>query len=252
MSINYDRRTEKVLKCVALLALGLSVVIFGLMPALFMVMKQNMSNYFVIMLYGLYLVAIPGLFAGIMWMDCKMYFARLKKYGYIIPERKRDYGNRLENVPRQMPLDETGQPLDLGAKDSKKLGLIYLVIFGVILAEHMVYLVKWIPLDPEGSLFVLIFTLVPNLFWPIAAMLFFRQQNSEKYADDVAFHPYKKRRMSLGKGILLAIIMACLVLFWTFGIRMLSEVIYRSNLIEQQQEMEQQQSLYNDEGFDID
>ena len=81
MSINYDRRTEKVLKYVALLALAISVVIFGLMPALFMVMKQNMSNYFVIMLYGLYLVAIPGLFAGIMWMDCKMYFARLKKYG---------------------------------------------------------------------------------------------------------------------------------------------------------------------------
>lgn len=100
--INYDRRDSK----------------YYLAGAVIFTLLELVCTVLFILDEGYYIIRLPGdmdmyLFLGIVYMlpilcavtwirclDCFLYFRRLKRYGYEVPEKKKLYSKALGNLPR--------------------------------------------------------------------------------------------------------------------------------------------------------
>ena len=98
--IKYDKRSMTIIKGTSIAATILFVIGIAL---LFMEIKGTE----IFTLFALYLGAglsidcYAALVAG--WF----YMKRLKKYGYMIPKKKRDYDGKIENLPKLSNVEET-------------------------------------------------------------------------------------------------------------------------------------------------
>lgn len=195
MKIKFDNITVKTAKYCALI-----FTVLLLIGLVFSFLEIPGTEVFYIM--AVYTGVLVGLPCYVVLFAAKLYFARLRAYGYEIPENKKTYGNNLNNLPKTR-----GAGSSLFAKHSRIGMWMYFACFVLFLVVDVMYLIKW-HFMKDICTFLFTVCLVLDSVWLILAMILRRQRNTEKYRDDVECDKTRKERLNLENIIVFAIFWA--------------------------------------------
>ena len=195
MKIKFDNITVKTAKyCAFIFTVLLLIGLF------FSFLEIPGTEVFYIM--AVYTGVLVGLPCYVVLFAAKLYFARLRAYGYEIPENKKTYGNNLNNLPKTH-----GAGSSLFAKHSRMGMWMYFAFFVLFLVVDVMYLIKW-HFMKDICTFLFTVCLVLDSVWLILAMILRRQRNTVKYRDDVECDKTRKERLNLENIIVFAIFWA--------------------------------------------
>ncbi len=195
MKIKFDNITAKTAKYCALI-----FTVLLLIGLVFSFLEIPGTEVFYIM--AVYTGVLVGLPCYVVLFAAKLYFARLRAYGYEIPDNKKIYGNNLNNLPKTR---EAGR--SLFAKHSRIGMWMYFAFFVLFLVVDVMYLIKW-HFMKDICTFLFTVCLVLDIVWLILAVIMWRQRNTEKYRDDVECDKTRKERLNLENIIVFAIFWA--------------------------------------------
>lgn len=195
MKIKFDNITAKTAKYCALI-----FTVLLLIGLVFSFLEIPGTEVFYIM--AVYTGVLVGLPCYVVLFAAKLYFARLRAYGYEIPDNKKIYGNNLNNLPKTC---EAGS--SLFAKHSRIGMWMYFACFVLFLVVDVMYLIKW-HFMKDICTFLFTVCLVLDSVWLILAIILRRQRNTEKYRDDVECDKTRKERLNLENIIVFAIFWA--------------------------------------------
>ena len=200
MKIKFDNITAKTAKYCALI-----FTVLLLIGLIFSFLEIPGTEVFYIM--AVYTAVLVGLPCYVVVLAAKLYFARLRAYGYEIPDNKKTYGNNLNNLPKTR---EAGN--SLFAKHSRIGMWMYFACFVLFLVVDVMYLIKWHFMREHQMkdicTFLFSMCLVLDSVWLILAVILRRQRNKEKYRDDVECDKTRKERLNLENIIVFAIFWA--------------------------------------------
>ena len=200
MKIKFDNITAKTAKYCALI-----FTVLLLIGLIFSFLEIPGTEVFYIM--TVYTGVLVGLPCYVVVLAAKLYFARLRAYGYEIPDNKKTYGNNLNNLPKTR---EAGS--SLFAKHSRIGMWMYFTFFVLFLVVDVMYLIKWHFMREHQMkdicTFLFSMCLVLDSVWLILAVIMRRQMNPEKYRDDVECDKTRKERLNLENIIVFAIFWA--------------------------------------------
>ncbi len=218
--IKYDRRTIKILLVITIVSALLFLT--GVICMLAEVEEDVVIA--LSLLLGLYVGGGLFLFAGVNLLIGFCYIRRLKAYGYEIPYKKEDYGDDLRNVPcvsgKSCP--------EIKNVGSRILVFFYTVVFLLVNIWNVWYIVHWYQFDGGLAVFLLCIMLLFDSFWGISALLFYRQENMQRYRDDVEIDDSRKERMPVEKGIVSGMILLCIMMIFKMLIVQFEEHGFRS------------------------
>lgn len=129
------------------------------------------------------------------------YFKRLKKHGYEVPYDRNIYGNDLKNVLNSYASGSLIDVPNQGSKESVILAIFHAMVFVFANVWNIYYIINWYKYVNDDAVFLLCVQIILDLGWLIAAIVYFRQRNSEKYRDDVELDFSKKERSGIERGI---------------------------------------------------
>lgn len=195
MKIKFDNITAKTAKYCALI-----FTVLLLIGLVFSFLEIPGTEVFYIM--TVYTGVLVGLPCYVVVLAAKLYFARLRAYGYEIPDNKKTYGNNLNNLPKTR---EAGS--SLFAKHSRIGMRMYFACFVLFLVVDVMYLIKW-HFMKDICIFLFTVCLVLDSVWLVLAVIMRRQMNPEKYRDDVECDKTRKERLNLENIIVFAIFWA--------------------------------------------
>lgn len=148
------------------------------------------------------------------YIDIRIYFAHLKKYGYSIPEKKKDYGSIDELIAGDV------MPQEQKARSTESLVVAATAgLAGVWQTGYIIYIVIRFMADPFSDpleiIFLSVLAFVPVLVFGFMSYIFFRESDNSKYRDDVERGglPNRRVRMDLIKalGIILLVLVIAFV-----------------------------------------
>ena len=186
MKIKFDNITAKTAKYCALI-----FTVLLLIGLVFSFLEIPGTEVFYIM--AVYTGVLVGLPCYVVLFAAKLYFARLRAYGYEIPDNKKIYGNNLNNLPKTR-----GAGSSLFAKHSRIGMWMYLIKWHFMKGHFM----------KDICTFLFTVCLVLDSVWLILAVIMWRQRNTEKYRDDVECDKTRKERLNLENIIVFAIFWA--------------------------------------------
>lgn len=195
MKIKFDNITAKTAKYGALICTVLLII--GVVLSF---LKIDGTEFFYTM--TIYASVFVGIACYVVFFSAKLYFARLRAYGYEVPDNKKTYENNLNNLPKT---HEAGSSLFV--KHSRIGMWMYFAFFALFLMLDVMYLIKW-HFMKDTCLFMFVVCLVLDIVWLILAMILRRQRNTEKYRDDVECDRTRKERLNLENIIVFAIFWA--------------------------------------------
>lgn len=217
MKIKYDTNIIKILRVVMTVS-----ALFSLVGWFCILNKIAGTEY--IMVAGIIGGGLLFLYSGMQLLAGSCYIHRLKYYGYEVPYKRKEYGNDLQNVPRNDEvIHRTGCNVE-----SKILGFMNLIIFVVSNAWNVYYfLYKYID---TYEISLLSIPIVADMYWLMGAIVSYRQMNSEKYRDDVELDFHRKERVPIEKGVMNAIVMFIFILHCKLAFFTLMDIIYRAKM----------------------
>ena len=217
MKIKYDTNTIKILKAVMIIS-----ALFTLVGWFCILNEIDGTEY--VMVGGIIGGGLLLLYSGIQLLAGLCYIHRLKYYGYEVPYRKKDYGNDLHNVPR----NDEGIHRSGRNAESKILCFINLIIFaGSNLWNVYYFLHKYMDTHGVSLLWV---PIVADMYWLMAAIVAYRQRNSEKYRDDVEVDPHRKERVSIERGVMNSVVIFIFILHCKSAFFTLMDIIHRARM----------------------
>ncbi len=137
----------------------------------------------------------------VMFADSCMYLKRLEKYGYIVPAKKKEYSNSIENLVSG-ELKTFSEP----SAESKILATIAWLI-ALAMAGYSIFLSIRFSHMLENVAFFIIVSIALSIFWLGFGFGFWKQRHRDKYKDDVEYKSPLKSRKHLVEGITTIIIM---------------------------------------------
>lgn len=167
------------------------------------------------------------------------YFARLKKHGYVIPENRKDYDNRLENLPRES--EESIR--EKRNSHSRLLSNISLIIFGIFLVLDIRYYVYW-KCQGESAKSMFVMCLLFYMVWIFFAVFTRVQCNPEKYRDDVEIDDTRKERTNIEQGIFVYIVFFLLSLFANATANSMTNYIFQEGISEDLEQARMYQGIF--------
>lgn len=189
MKIRYDKKLINI----SVVAAAVGVLSEVVMVLLFMMEKSGTELLAIFLLYegvGVGIWGIANLVSGI------GYFNRLKAYGYEVPYNRKDYDDKLENLPRVKEIEGKS----LFSKHSIWSMYISIVAFCLFITLDALYFIKWNFVGDDVS----VLTVLCGIFflgWLIMALFFKKQSDPIKYRDDVEIDYNRKPRWGLGKAV---------------------------------------------------
>lgn len=217
--IKYDGRTIKMLLVTTIVSalLFLAGVVCSFMLA-------DVGRVGVIVVLGFFVGGGLFLYAGINLLIGFCYIRRLKAYGYEIPYKKEDYGDDLRNVPR---VSGKSCP-EIKNVGRRVLVFCYATVFVLANVWNVRYIIRWYRFDGGLAVFLLCIMLLFDSFWGISALLFYRQENMQRYRDDVDIDDSRKERMPVEKGIVSGMILLCIMVLIKALVIQFGEYAFRS------------------------
>lgn len=194
--IKYDKRDKKLNFIVAIIFSILAVMDCCILAceAVIGQFSDEMAVAFICAIWPLSMLAI-GLWAA--YLDGVLYLKRLKRFGYVVPEDKRDFNKALEQLPKAENAIEN--------KPVKNYGSIALtVLAGVIVIGLLIYDVcffyRYSSLGNDIWFFEagLIFC---TFIWMLMGVCYGRQISDRRYKYDVEIDSNRKNRKNLIDGL---------------------------------------------------
>ncbi|MBQ7776711.1 MAG: hypothetical protein IJ379_12400 [Lachnospiraceae bacterium] len=219
--IKYDKRDNRIGLMVAVVCTIVAIVENIIM---FLPVSERMSTELgvFISLGGFMFFPMIALAGWHIYFMSFCYFRRLQKYGFQVPENKKDYQGRLEALER----GEYQQP-DLQAwhKDSMILAGLTLVM-AVGTAVYAFYVRESYP-QIELCFWLMLF---PVLCWILLGALFWSERSQLKFKDDVEIDEKRRTRLNLMEGITVILICLFMTVIYAVVIYNMAGVIYKARL----------------------
>ncbi len=193
--IKYDMQELKLVKIIAIVMTVISITDIIIVTFFPEILDMCHEVLMAVISLGAMFFPISTVAMWLYELEIYCYLYRLKKHGYSVVERKKDYGQRLENVPRNASVK-----LEERNKGSLILSYIAFVGMSVPILFGM-YLVKRYNIILGDMVFFLCVLLILCGMWLIFALQMRKQSNNKVYRDDVETDESKKVRMEFVRGI---------------------------------------------------
>jgi len=226
--IKYDKRSVKVYR----ILLMITVVYFLLSLFCMFTDIPSIGNakleevIITVVLYGLYFGVIGILYLGYQWISAVFYLKRLQKYGFEVPENRKEY----EIVERLPQKENVVQVQTQGYhRGSKMLTGLSVFVAAVMLLLTGYYFYRWSFIG-ENAQAMLVMQLIADAFWLIPIFIFKKEMNLQKYKDDVEIDITRKTRKNVVSGILLIILLVLVALYVKATAHSMTKYIYVSRM----------------------
>ena len=214
--IKYDKQSMTMIKATAIAA----TIIFFIGIVL---MLMEISGTEILVLFALYIGAGVSVACYMALVAGWLYMKRLTGYGYQIPEKKSDYDEKIENLPRLYSVDA----ISIYGKHSKWCSRACILLFAVFFCLDMIFFQQWKFMKGNcDSLFVL--CLFFYSIWIVFALALKKQSNSEKYRDDVEADITRKERWSIEQILFTMIILFLLSLYANYTAHSMTGYIFNT------------------------
>lgn len=195
--IKYDKRDKKRAFILAII-FTVILVVLSILRVLDMDISSELLTLILITFMVVPIITLAGWFH---FADVCLYFKRLRKYGYDIPENKSEYRENLRDLPK-VSEKVSSQSWN---KESAFLSMIsFLCAVGFLIAAILIiskYSINLITVLGIAVMFLVVFV------WLGAGFVFGKQCSNQKYKDDVEIDENRKSRIHLVNGLLFAVIM---------------------------------------------
>ena len=243
MKIKYDKKSFQLYICATIWA----AIIFAI--GIFIIMRGTRNLQLEgLCIFLLYVGGITFLICLSNAVEAYFYFRRLKRYGYEVPYRKKDFGNDLQNLPRNMEISETS----IYCKYNKMGAIASLIAFGIFLALDILYFVEWhFMKDDCNALFVMILIL-NSIFWLPFGFIMIKQSNPEKYRDDVELDRNRKVRNNAITILVKLIIFSVICTFANNSAHSMTRYIFETRVHYDKEEMDKIRYAMNEAMSELD
>lgn len=244
--IKYDLRDKKILFIVALSVTGVLVLsVIGVTLASYDIVDTLVGDVCVVILLGWPIVVV-------FWADylnCVFYLRRLRRNGYELPVRKKDYGKRLGGLLKN---NTHGKRTESVTWDSIVLATISWVVAAGLLVRAIAFWWEYQEVQ-DIIVFCMVVLGVIIMSWIVVGICYWIQRTNSKYRDDVAFEENRKIRVHFTAGLYFIIFMASLCNIGVFlmdqGVRYAISSREQSYWEEQHYQEEQLGDGYNGENY---
>lgn len=218
MKIKYDKKTIQILFTVVIFCAAL----FGISLLLLFLEVSGLELLWLVSFYmggSVGIVSLAALISG------KFYLRRLKVYGYVLPERNKDYGGNLENLPKA----EENNEKSIFARHSRYGMFGNIALYIIFMLLDLQYFLKWKFLGENAKAMFLMCALF-YLVWLIQALILWKQSNPEKYRDDVEIDSTRKERMSLDIILVSTVILGLISASAMYNAHSMTNYIFQSQI----------------------
>ena len=219
--IKYDKRDRSLF-----LALGIIITIIVVISLILMNTKiiEELAASVIGVMIVLCFTVLPviALAAWVMFADSHTYLKRLKKYGYIVPDNKKEYECSLE-VLMTAPI----KTFEDESKESKLLAFVSWIV-AVTMVGYSIFLTIRFSHMLENVAFFIIVSIALAMFWLVFGFSFWKQRRRDKYKDDVEINSNLKPRKHLVEGITTIIILAGITAVVAINMYTMSKYVERS------------------------
>ena len=226
--IKYDKRSVKVYRTLLLI----TIVYFGLSLFCMFTDIPSIGNakleevLITVVLYGLYFGVIGILYLSYQWISAFFYLKRLEKYGYEVPENRKEY-EIVERLPKK---ENVVQVQTQGYhRGSKILTGLSVLVAAVMLLLTGYYFYRWSFIG-ENAHAMLVMQLIADVFWLIPIFIFKKEMNLQKYKDDVEIDITRRTRKNVVSGVLLIILFVLVALYVKATAHSMTKYIYVSRM----------------------
>lgn len=219
--IKYDKRDRKLYLILAVVS---TVIFAGIIIVLRLNLWEDMSSELasVVMIFGTIICPVLAFAAWVMFCDSHTYLKRLEKYGYIVPENKKDYDNDIERLVNEEIKSYTEPSKESSVLAlvswSVSLGMVGFTIFYFIRFSHML----------ENMSFLGCVAIFVAILWAVFGAYFWRQRSRERYRDDVEYNSPLKKRNHLVEGLVTVVILLAITVFVATNIYTMAKYVERS------------------------
>ena len=219
--IKYDKRDRRLFFILAVITTIIVVVCLIMMNTEW-INDLDASVVGIMIVAGYTFFPVVAFATWVMFADSHMYLKRLEKYGYLIPDNKKEYENNLEKLA-------TGELKAFceHSKESKALAIISWIV-AVVMVGYSVFLSIRFSHMLENVAFFIIVAVVLAIFWLVLGLSFWKQRRRDKYKDDVEFDSALKPRKHLVEGITTLIILLGITVVIAVNMYTMSKYVDRS------------------------
>ncbi len=224
--IKYDKRSVKIYRILTLVT-----VVYFLLSVLWMftdmpvIRNAKIEEVLItVALYGLYFGVIGTLYLSYQWISAFFYLNRLEKYGYEVPENRKEYEivERLPKKENMVQVQTQGYH-----KGSKILTGLSIFLAAIMLLLTGYYFYRWSFMGENAQAFLVI-QLIADAFWLIPIFIFRKEMDLQKYKDDVEIDITRRTRKNVVNGVLLIILLTLTALYVKSCAHSMTEYIYVS------------------------
>lgn len=122
------------------------------------------------------------------------------------------------------------------------LAIFHLLVFVFANVWNIYYIIRWYQYVEDNAVFLLCVQIILDLGWFIAAIVYFRQRDNEKYRDDVEVDSSRKERSGIEKGILTGLVVLTVTVFIKAMVVNISDYVFHSRQAKDQGTIEDIQS----------
>ncbi len=226
--IRYDKRQFANSKKASITFLVLWIVSFALT---FLEWVEWVPDFVSVIIRFLFLCSGPAfLYSVYEALAGHSYLKRLEKYGYEIPDNKKDYDYLLEMLPRKRQGTKNLSSDGNYNKCSLILAVSSLVVLCVLIGYNIWFLLDWRCMV-QGERIVTFGMMSPvDIVLLINCIKFFRQVNEKYYKDDVEIDYTRKNRISFMEGILIIIVLSVGALIVKDTYSSMTEYIFKARV----------------------
>lgn len=219
--IKCDKRDRRLYLILAVVS---TVIFVGIMIMLQLELLEDMSSELatITMLVGAVICPVLAFAIWVMFFDSHIYLKRLGKYGFSIPDNKRDYDNDIEKLV-------TGEIKTFTEPSKESIGLALMAWFvslGMV-AFSVFYFIRFSHMLENVSFLGCVAVFIAIL-WAVFGAYFWRQRSRNSYRDDVEYNSNLKKRNHIVEGMVTIIIFVVITVVATNFIYSMAKYIERS------------------------
>ena len=226
--IKYDKRDKKIYLILAVVTTIIFAMCFSLLQMDLEVENISAAFYAGFMIVSTLFLPIISFAMWVMFFDSHMYLKRLEKYGFTVPDRKKDYDNNLEKLPQsQGNIFDNENPKVKESKESKALAYVSWIVSLGMAVYTVWFFIRFSHMLENVAFFGLVCIFI-TLCWLVLGFYFFKQRRPDKYRDDVDYKSNLKVRKHLVEGIITIVILLVITIVGAVNMYTMSKYVERS------------------------
>lgn len=221
--IQYDCRDKKSFFLLAMVFSVCTIIFIGI--SRFPIFKKADDIITIIIILGIPFFFLAAFISWIIYVDAVFYLQRLKKYGYQLPNDKKEFSRQLENLPKVTV--EQNRNIELSYESmilaviSMAITIGILVNIGCFFFQYRQTGLEWIGF--WGELPLVLYWLLRTVFW-------WKQRLYSKYRDDVEIDETRKQRKHLISGLISILVWSAITIVWIEALYNGADYMHRARI----------------------